>query len=252
MWIPSLVLTVFLLSESSTGAPTSTRYMLSYCKNQIKTLQLNRSLILELSNNVLSSQRNVKYEHCELKIRVEESKHILLQFFRLQIADTHGTPDRLKVYDSQPNIESVLLTPKHGAYGFYPGGVHRGVRDYNSTYNELELNYFGQPTRRAPGFKLLLTPYKREIARNKCPEGYFHCSIRHICIDSSLACDGYHNCGSIDESDEGKCSYYAETQQSPSFFEGATLLVFLVCFIAIIVFLGITLIICLLTRHFNK
>ncbi|XP_052824343.1 myb-like protein U isoform X2 [Octopus bimaculoides] len=242
---------VVSLPESSTGALTATRYMLSYCKHHIKTLQLNGSLVLELSNNVLGSRRDVNYEHCELKVRVESSKHILLQFFRLEIADTHGTPDRLKVFDNLPDM-SVLLTPKHGAYGYFPGGIHRGVRDYNSTYNELKLNYFGQPTRNAPGFKLLLTPFKREIARNKCPEGYFHCSIRHICIDSSLACDGYPNCGSKDESDEGKCSYYAEAQKSTSFFQGPTLLVFVVCVVAIIAFLGITLVICLLTRYFNK
>ncbi|XP_052824344.1 metabotropic glutamate receptor-like protein P isoform X3 [Octopus bimaculoides] len=251
MLILSLLLAVLDFSESSTGALTATRYMLSYCKHHIKTLQLNGSLVLELSNNVLGSRRDVNYEHCELKVRVESSKHILLQFFRLEIADTHGTPDRLKVFDNLPDM-SVLLTPKHGAYGYFPGGIHRGVRDYNSTYNELKLNYFGQPTRNAPGFKLLLTPFKREIARNKCPEGYFHCSIRHICIDSSLACDGYPNCGSKDESDEGKCSYYAEAQKSTSFFQGPTLLVFVVCVVAIIAFLGITLVICLLTRYFNN
>lgn len=251
-----LLLTVLVISvsvaESSSGAMTPTKYMLNYCKQRIPILYLNDSLILELSNNVISSRKEAVYEHCKLKVRVAPTKHILLQFFELRITDTHGTPDRLQIFDNPPNKKTMLLTPRHGAYGTYPGERSRGVRDYNSSYNELELNYFGRPTVEAPGFKLLLTPFIKEITRKKCLDGYFHCSISKICIRSGLACDGYQNCGTKDGSDEGKCRYHSEAQKSKSIFQGPVLLALIVSVVAIVVFLGVALIIMLLTRRFNS
>lgn len=247
-----LFLAILVFSKSSNGGLTPTKYMLNYCRQRTQVLYLNDSLILELSNNVIGSRDDAAFEHCKLKVRVPTSKHILLQFFELRITDSHGTPDRLKIYDNVPNQQPLLLTPRHGAYGTYPREKSRGVKDYNSSYNELELNYFGKPTVEAPGFKLLLTPFIKEIARRKCQDGYFHCSISRICIRSGLACDGYQNCGTKDGSDEGKCRYYAEAQKSKSIFQGPVLLALIVSVVAIVVFIGVALIIMLLTRRFNR
>lgn len=42
---------------------------------------------------------------------------------------------------------------------------------------------------------------------SKCNEGQFQCSVTHKCIPNNWVCDGEHDCGEFDVSDELNCKF---------------------------------------------
>ncbi|KAK6178490.1 hypothetical protein SNE40_013275 [Patella caerulea] len=162
-----------------------TQYMYESC---------NSNYVLETSLQ-LETSKSLTYPfqmNCTYTITVPSAKTILVVISRFEVEEkvTGICTDYLNIYDGGDNKASLLNTsPLCGS---------SVTGNFTSTGSSLTFDFKSDETAVYRGFGLLVTA----IENAPCTSAQFSCN-NGLCIDTSLKCDGYNQCG--DSSDEINC-----------------------------------------------
>ncbi|XP_019641538.1 PREDICTED: uncharacterized protein LOC109483025 [Branchiostoma belcheri] len=193
----TLMLGTGVMAAHGRGAYHQTVNLLDHCG---KTVPLGKTGHIRWNGS--TDQRN-----CVVILRAEPEQKVVLQFLAMDIRQPGSnvtsdvcTTNRLDIYNG--NYEDPFAS--------YDRKVCSMSRDFISAKSNISLhlttNSSGQGS-----FDIMFTTYYFSPSGH-CPQGdFFKCS-NDRCIDSSLTCDGYHNCGSDDVSDE---SHYQNEARCP-------------------------------------
>lgn len=196
------IFTILHRTDGSSTHHTSVGYLTHYYYGK-RPVQVNDSLILELTNRFLPDERK-DFLTCDVRVVTSPSRRLLVHFISIEISE--DDLDRLHIYDIRQSGEDVRISPVEGLYGVYDkyySGFQGRVRDFMSARNQLKLDYQGKPTLAYSGFRILLTAFKDY--KGSCEPGFLLCRRKNICIPVSTRCDGYQNCGNNDSTDEDGC-----------------------------------------------
>ncbi|KAL3859380.1 hypothetical protein ACJMK2_009603 [Sinanodonta woodiana] len=153
---------------------------------------------------LLDSATNVQYDNnvnCTYTVSVSSGCFVVAQFRRFKLEyKVHGVcSDYVNVYDgsstSGTKLNSEALCGETVA------------DNYTSSSTSMTIHFHTDSSATSSGFDVLFT----KACTAPCGSGSFSCSSG-ICIDSSLKCDYYNNCG--DRSDESACTYNDNTNNS--------------------------------------
>ncbi|XP_064599329.1 membrane frizzled-related protein-like isoform X2 [Liolophura sinensis] len=163
-------------------------YMESRCGGSLDVSNFDATRLLLTSR--FSYRSN---ERCKLTVQVANGKRIMAKFSSLDIeSSAFCRDDRLTLYDG-PSTTSPALSGINGICGFStPSTVYVTSGQYLTLYfqSDFLLQY--------KGFTVILTEFSYTC--NNVTS--FHCRNRR-CIDSSLTCDGWNNCGDSTDEIEG-------------------------------------------------
>lgn len=191
-------------------------YMTQYHYSQ-RPIYVNESMVLELTNRFLTNTPATHYLSCDVIVMTFSTHKLFLHFEAMKISSADKDIDRLHIYDYKESGDSFRVSPPQGFYGLYDitynNGIPGGVNDYMSSGNRLRLDYQGKPTLAYDGFKILITSIRE--ARGDCGHGYVQCHEKPICVPVTTWCDGHHNCGNDDHSDEVNCDHSSENKWTP-------------------------------------
>ncbi|XP_071137054.1 uncharacterized protein [Mytilus edulis] len=202
---------IFIFSVPAALGITSTKYMTHYCHHNV--IFANSSTIIELTNNLLEVEPK-NHIHCAAKIVTDPDSRLLLHFITLDISYHNLSPDRLHIYDYSRKGNASQVSPAGGLYGIYDQYYTRtssGVQDYLSSGNMFRLDYMGKPSLLYRGFRILITSVKDPHPDGGCASFHSRCLKGSICIPTSTLCNGDHNCGAKDDSDETQCNWVLST-----------------------------------------
>ncbi|KAL4235371.1 Suppressor of tumorigenicity 14 protein [Mactra antiquata] len=140
---------------------------------------------------------------CYYSITVGTGKRvmILVRIFELEAEVFNSCVDFVNFHDG-PSTGSSTLNPA-------PLCDKNAVANYTSTGNQLTIYFETDSTGARHGFDFIIVA----ITSAPCNTGQFTCN-NNICIDSSLHCNRYDECG--DNSDEAGCDYTHLTGTQPN------------------------------------
>ncbi|XP_078665291.1 uncharacterized protein LOC144907797 [Branchiostoma floridae x Branchiostoma belcheri] len=193
----TLMLGTGVMAAHGRGAYHQTVNLLDHCG---KTVPLGKTGHIRWNGS--TDQRN-----CVVILRAEPEQKVVLQFLAMDIRQPGSnvtsevcTTNRLDIYNG--NYEDPFAS--------YDRKVCSMSRDFISAKSNISLHLTTNSSGHG-SFDIMFTTYYFSPSGH-CPQGdFFKCS-NDRCIDSSLTCDGYHNCGSDDVSDE---SHYQNEARCP-------------------------------------
>ncbi|XP_076447814.1 uncharacterized protein LOC143284739 [Babylonia areolata] len=260
-WSPSLLVVVVVLILTAMTAIGTTRaaltplvHMTNHC---YKTVPVNESLILDLTDNLQADRVMVGHLSCAVTLRAPPEARVYLHVLQLAISDHAQMPDRLHIYDvSSSGTVSKRLTPSTGLYGVLerPFLIYNTagmiVPDFRSAGQRMRLDYQGKPTIIYRGFRVLVTVFYTPDQKGKCRPGTVHCPYAGTCVPLAVRCDSFPNCGLDDNADEKSCQ--REYVVSNVLDEYATRTAVIAAVTGIAIFLGVAAIVLVVVVRYSR
>ncbi|KAL8569899.1 hypothetical protein ACOMHN_014119 [Nucella lapillus] len=229
-------------------------HMTNHCH---KSIFVNDSLILDLTENLKADRVMVGHLSCAVTIHAPPDARVYVHVLQLAISDHAQMPDRLHIYDvSRQGKLTKRLTPSTGLYGVLerPFLIYNTagmiVPDFRSAGPRMRLDYQGKPTIIYRGFRVLVTAFYDPEANGKCRQGTVHCPYAGTCVPFSTRCDGFPNCGLDDNNDEKKCR--REYVVSSILDEYSTRTAIIAAVTGIVVFLGVAALVFVVVLKYNR
>ncbi|KAK7102817.1 uncharacterized protein [Littorina saxatilis] len=247
-----LVLVVLSLTENTT-ALTPLVHMTNKCH---KTVHVNESLVLDLTEDLKADRVLVGHLSCVLTLQAPPGARLYLHVLQLAISDKAEMPDRLHLYGVSSSGRETRLTPSMGLYGvlerpfliYNTAGII--VPDFRSAGPGMRLDYQGKPTVIYRGFRVLVTVFYSPMDDGSCRQGTFYCPYAGTCIPSAVRCDSLPNCGLDDSTDEKSCQ--REDIVTNLMEEYATKTAIIAGVTGILVFLGVAALVLLFLIRYHR
>ncbi|XP_046583579.1 abnormal cell migration protein 13-like [Haliotis rubra] len=179
-----LICLAALYSCVSRGTATMTYTMDSYCGN---TVDMDDSNLDSMKLRLTYSSKYRSNMDCKMRIKTRSGQRLSFKFLDMDIAKIFTCDDYLEIRDGSSSSSSVLGYRMCGETipsSLSTSGRNAFLRFKSNSYKEDD------------GFTILVTSFNTDT---KCNSDEFSCDNGR-CIDQSLYCDSYDNCG--DDSDD--------------------------------------------------